>query len=99
MLTLRQWDGARQGEDGLPAPFTTAPVPVREVAHSSSEEIHNRDITKREVTKKSSYTAGITALFTDFARKASPFRAGSSQNQISTRRNKGLYRRAAFYCG
>ncbi|EDZ09474.1 hypothetical protein SeSPB_B0147 [Salmonella enterica subsp. enterica serovar Saintpaul str. SARA29] len=33
---------ARQGGDGLPAPFTTAPVPVREVAHSSLEEIHNR---------------------------------------------------------
>ncbi|WP_238382990.1 hypothetical protein [Yersinia pestis] len=25
---------ARQGGDGLPAPFTTAPVPAREVAHS-----------------------------------------------------------------
>jgi len=67
---------ARQGGDGLPAPFTTAPVPVREVAHSSLEEIHNRVLQSVRPQKKSSYTAGITALFTDFARKASLNRAG-----------------------
>ena len=29
---------ARQGGDGLPAPFTTAPVPVREVAHKQTHQ-------------------------------------------------------------
>ncbi|EIU1542773.1 hypothetical protein L4G58_003136 [Salmonella enterica] len=29
---------ARQGGDGLPAPFTTAPVPVREVAHRQTQQ-------------------------------------------------------------
>ncbi|HGK4757507.1 TPA: hypothetical protein ACJ2XP_004876 [Enterobacter cloacae] len=29
---------ARQGGDGLPAPFTTAPVPAREVAHRQTQQ-------------------------------------------------------------
>lgn len=29
---------ARQGGDGLPAPFTTAPVPVREVARRQTQQ-------------------------------------------------------------
>ena len=82
---------ARQGGDGLPAPFTTAPVPVREVARShgqrprpatgkfekmiqttatiirsvhSSVEIHSRVLQSVRGIKKSSYAAGIIALFT-----------------------------------
>ena len=33
---------ARQGGDGLPGPFTTAPVPVREVAHRQTQREEKR---------------------------------------------------------
>ncbi|WP_241493794.1 hypothetical protein [Enterobacter cancerogenus] len=36
---------ARKGGDGLPAPFTTAPVPVREVAHRKKNR-QDRDISQ-----------------------------------------------------
>ncbi len=90
VLTLRQWDGSPSGRRRFTRPpFTTA--------HGSRRRDSQPGITKREVTKKEQlYRRHKPLFFTDFARKASPFRAESSQNQISTRRNKELYRRAAF---
>ncbi|WP_336239729.1 hypothetical protein ACG1VR_00195 (plasmid) [Cedecea davisae] len=53
---------ARQGGDGLPAPFTTAPVPVREVAHRQTQQEENR-----QDSDISQYAIGMATIGNDNA--------------------------------